>query len=112
MVATRRFRRVHPMSRSQTTRFRRFMAVLLVGAASVFLALQYVSMVKPAAAREIKAACNGLRPSADNPIFGGLPTSQPVSFVAQDWQGRPVSLADYRGKVVFVNFWATWCGVC
>lgn len=33
-------------------------------------------------------------------------------FVAQDLQGQAVRLSAQRGKVVFLNFWATWCPPC
>src|SRR2546423_1577424 len=33
-------------------------------------------------------------------------------FALVDPAGRKVSLKDYRGKVVFLNFWASWCDPC
>jgi len=33
-------------------------------------------------------------------------------FVLKDLQGKEVKLADYKGKVLALNFWATWCPPC
>ena len=38
--------------------------------------------------------------------------TRPVEIQLKDVFGNMVRLSDYRGKIVFLNFWATWCPTC
>lgn len=40
------------------------------------------------------------------------PTNDPVRINLKDIKGKNISLSDFKGKIVFLNFWTTWCPTC
>lgn len=52
------------------------------------------------------------QPTVQTSISPALARSAAPSFALKDAAGKTVTLAKYRGKVVLLDFWATWCHGC
>jgi len=60
----------------------------------------------------LSAAVQAARPLADIFVVPEVARHDAPEFVSENLHGGSTALADYRGKLVLLNFWATWCMPC
>ena len=83
----------------------------LAALASAALALSVVPASPLSPAQAASTALPLLKGElGDFSYFDGPKPVPPLSF--EDGQGHALSLASFKGRVVLVNFWATWCAPC
>ena len=95
-------------------------AIVVLAAATLSLLTRPIAPGTPGASNVpvstpylVGPAVEGLRPGDLAPeltVAGSGSASSPTSLA--DLDGKPVRLADLRGSLVWLNFWATWCPPC
>ncbi len=78
---------------------------IAAGAAACAIAL----LVVPWMLRSDAAPNSAGTPAAPNTVEG---TAANLELTLQDMNGNALRFADYKGKVIVLNVWATWCGPC
>ena len=81
----------------------------------ILFVLLVIAMLIPASRKQISAFTARLiamSPSVIAPEKQQTLSASDYQWIFRDMQGVSVSLSDYAGKPIFLNFWATWCPPC
>ncbi len=88
------------------------LTIALAVVAVIALGYAFIGTGKPSAEKAQKAAPAEATAASSNTTADTQEMPVAPDFTLRDLNNKSVKLSDYRGKVVFVNFWATWCPPC
>src|SRR5947209_15646157 len=77
-------------------------SLYIIAAIVIVVGISLVAVTKPGPHR-------GTGEQTEAPVAAG---NQAANFNLEALDGRTVTLESLRGKIVFLNLWATWCGPC
>lgn len=85
----------------------------IIGAIALILVIIaiYTTVSKNNAAANSGQEATGTKPPAVTQTATDGNSAE-LAFTLKDMDGNSVSLSDFKGKKVYVNFWATWCPYC
>jgi len=85
---------------------------IVLAAVGAILVLSLIFLYRTATERATPVGVSGQVPQTGHFLPAKPENFDPASVVMIDPNGRRIGLADYRGRILLINLWATWCRPC